>query len=71
VWEIGLKQHRDRLKRSPLVLKVTPRLEGSNVVLDATVPYRERFEGKRVAVIDSIKATPVYRTKIGPKGNTL
>jgi hypothetical protein len=71
VWEIGLKQHRDRLKRSPLVLKIVPRLEGSNVVLDATVPHRERFEGKRVAAIDSIKATPVYKTKIGPKGNAL
>jgi hypothetical protein len=71
LWEIGLKQHRDRLKRSPLVIKIAPRLEGSNVVLDATVPYRERFEGKRVATIDSIKATPVYKTKIGPKGNAL
>jgi hypothetical protein len=71
LWEIGLKQHRDRLKLSPLVIKIVPRLEGSNVVLDATVPHRERFEGKRIAVIDSIKATPVYRTKIGSKGNTL
>jgi len=63
-WEIGLKHLRATLRGQPLVIKIVPRLEGSDVVLDTTMARRERFEGTRIAVIDSIDAIPVYRSSI-------
>jgi len=67
-WEIGLRQLGLGDGEQTLVLKVIPRMEGSPVLLDETVPGRERFAGKQVATIDAVEVVPVYRMRIGARG---
>jgi beta-galactosidase len=67
-WEIGLKYFREQLRDHAILIKVVPHLESSNVVLDSSLLHRERFAGKRVAVIDSVEVMPIYRVLFKANG---
>lgn len=58
-WEIGLRQHCDG--ETEMILKISPRMADSRVILDETVPHPERFTGGQIASIASATVAPVYR----------
>ncbi len=67
-WEIGLRHLAAQLRNGELIIKIVPRTPETPAVLDPTVPNRERFAGKSVALIDSIEAVPVYKLRIAADG---
>lgn len=60
VWQIGLKEHKDALKRDKLTIYVTPLKEGVKVNADSAMAARfEQFDSA-IASIESVSLTPVY-----------
>ncbi len=67
-WEIGLRTLRPQIVDNTLLIKIIPRTPETPAVLDPTVPNRERFAGKSVAIIDSIETIPVYKLHFSSNG---
>jgi hypothetical protein len=67
-WEIGLRHIAAQLHDGELIIKIIPRTPETPAILDPTVPNRDRFAGKSVALIDSIEAVPVYKVHFASDG---
>jgi hypothetical protein len=63
-WEIGLAGLREHLKDQPLVLRVTPRREGSIVVHESAMAMKTEIIGREIAEIRSVHLDPVREIRI-------
>jgi hypothetical protein len=63
-----LKRIHEQLRDGILNLKVVPRMEGRRVMLDGAGPSPERFEGKRVAAIDSVNVIAIQKVRFSASG---
>ena len=61
VWEIGLRQFAEKLKREPVTLRITPLQEGSTVTVESAATGRSETGKAIPAELKSVRLQPVYQ----------
>lgn len=64
VWEIGLSEYRDELKKYSLTIYITPLREGANVNVESVMAGRREEVASAAGEITSISACPVYEIRV-------
>lgn len=64
VWEIGLLEHRDRLPKAPMILKITPLREGAKVNVESTMAGRREEADRITGRLLSAEAQAVYEIRL-------
>lgn len=62
-WEVGLKEHRNRLK-DPLLLTISPIREGARVNVESTMAARNEEVDTMTAELVQVTAQPVYEISL-------
>ena len=62
-WEVGLKEHRDRLNET-LLLTISPIREGAKVNVESTMAARNEEVDTMIAELRQVTAQPVYEISL-------
>ena len=62
-WEVGLKEHRERLP-GRMVLKITPIREDANVHVESAMAARNEEVRALIAELKGIRVQPVYEISL-------
>lgn len=65
VWEIGLKDFAQELKKDCVTIYIVPLKEGVNVKVESAMAARSEEVDAYIAELKSVKMQPVYEMKIG------
>lgn len=65
VWEIGLKEFEQELKKDRITVYIVPLKEGVNVNVESAMAARLEEVKSCIAELKSVKVAPVYEMKIG------
>lgn len=65
VWEIGLKDFEQELKKEKITVYIAPLKEGANVNVESSMAARTEEVTSCTAKLKSTELQPVYEIKIG------
>lgn len=64
VWEIGLKEFAEELKKECITVYIVPLKEGANVNVESSMAARSEEVKAYVAALKSVRIQPIYELKI-------
>ena len=65
VWEIGLKDFAEELKKDDITIHIAPLKEGANVKVESAMAARSEEAEAYAAELESVRIQPVYEISIG------
>ena len=63
-WEIGLNEYREKLKHTPLVLRIAPLRKGARVNVESAMAARNEEVREVIGELTAVRCQPVYELKL-------